>query len=342
MGTRMYIAGDKQSSAAVIGSAVQQVNANELKTSFRGVLEAAGKHAPPCDAGAVAEFQQGVEQCLALLEKPSPGAPKEVARLFGEAASKFGDRSKLRFEQMQEEMRALGKALQSIVETMAATENCQGKSLRAQFESTGAMLAEPDLNACRTALVNSVRSLQRTVEVMSQENAVAMAALKDEITLLHRSLAEERARPGGAATPELLSRDRFETILAEYPDRGRLSFVMVRINTATSVLPELGPQLYENFLQQVHRRIGSVLDEQSLFVRYDSNSLVLMFEKPNATYGLPKRLEAKLSGRYSLVTDKSKMTIEPKVTIGTLQGRTGENHLSLARRLALLAESLVL
>jgi hypothetical protein len=232
--------------------------------------------------------------------------------------------------------------LQSIVETMAATENSQGKSLRVQFEGMNGLLAQPDLNVCRADLVSTVRSLQRTVDVMSQENAVAMAALKDEITMLHRSLAEERARPGGSAPPEPMSRDHFVKLLAEYPDRGRLSFVLIRVQSADTFLREMGQPLYENFYQQIQRRTSSVLDQECLFIRYDSSSLILMFDKPNATYSLPKRIESKLAGRYSIVTQEAKMSVEPKLAVGTLQGRTAENHLSLVRRLALLADSLVL
>jgi len=231
-------------------------------------------------------------------------AVRNVLRDYKERAEQYlGD--------LRAKLEEHGDALQTVLGTLTADCDDQGKKLRGEMKRLGEVGGATGLEEMRAGVLEIRGSLEGCIEAMEKRNRVTVAGLTSEIHALQRQVEQLRAPGSDAGGVGVRERVDSETAAGN-------SFLLlfVRIRNLESIRSRFGPELTARVVRCAIKRLNNLPVRNLTVGSWQEGVLcAVITDGDRSGVALARDANNRLSGKY--VFSESDRVIEIPAQIGT-------------------------
>jgi len=306
-------------------------------------IRSTAQYAIEVERGQAEEFRRHLD---VLQQKLQASASSEdvqaVQASFRGELRDYRDKVQEKIAGLRKDMEAAAAAMQTFADGVTATGADHEVQVKQQLAQLDAVAASTDLGRIRSGIHNATTGIAASFEQMRRSNQLVIAALRDEIRLLHEQRESERRslftdRSSGVWTRQKMDSRIDELIQLNQP----FCLLLIFVRNLKGLDSIHSRTVIEGALKALLQRFGALLGEDAMIGRWSEDEFAAILEvAPAAAVAFSDQAARKLSGSYSVQENGLARNVEFQTTAGVIERESAGNHADFRQKVAKLAVAL--
>jgi GGDEF domain-containing protein len=303
---------------------------------YHSALQAMAQYAVEFDDTAAASYRQRVAalsgDLRATADAPQLFASRSALR---DELRDYRDKAAAFLVGLREELSGKARALDLIVDAMAADDGDHEDRLRHSLARLRELSDSPVASLIRTALAAVSGQLAEGIEQIKKQNKVTIGQFRIEIRMLHSQVEALRAASSKDGLAYLNSRLEMETrISAVIEARKPFSVILLKIRNLPLIERRLGPRARVDVMAAFTERARKGMPGNAVFGRWSEEQFIGMIAVGRAeAITLARRLTQQISEPCISTEDGKPPRPAPQVDAAVIDSSAGDTYEGLTNRI---------
>ena len=262
-----------------------------------------------------------------LLGHPSPEVSKQVETALRAELQQYQEKAQQRINQLHQDVGAAAVAMKAFAESFSSNSEDHEKQLQGELKNLKILTRSEDLREIKGGIQNSTCAIESSYEQLRKSNQLVIAALQDEIRLLHKAIETEKKAVLTDKQSGAWNRHRVEGRIDELIKRNEtFSILLIRIRNLGRLTERFSGPMVDAALKMMVSNFQQMFGKDVMVGRWSHDDFVAILSLlPSDAIALCREVNRKLSGDYSVPELGIVHTIALQVTSGVVDRRIGDD-----------------
>jgi GGDEF domain-containing protein len=230
----------------------------------------------------------------------------------------YRDKASQYLSELREQLASTARALQQIVESLAQTDGDHDRRMRSAIGDLRQAAESPEGEPLRVRIVQSVDTIQQSLEEARREQRITVAQFQTEITMLHKRIHMLETAASVDALTKLFTRREMEDRIRK-PPAAAFSLLLIKVNGFRAAELNFSAEVAAELTSAFSRRLRNSLPEDAVIGRWSEEEFIALTHLPRqAAVNLATHIAEHLSGPYACLLNGRTVRPALELRVGTV------------------------